>query len=82
MQRVRACEVLESVFVEMDPMLEGFLGVFVELVRLGEGYVLRETAAGTGNQLLSFCTGIEDLAYATFPRELSGSGRQAFGNVA
>ncbi len=44
--------------------------------------MLRETAAGTGNQLLSFCTGIEDLAYPAFLRELSGSGRQAFGNAA
>jgi len=32
-------------------------------VRSGEGYVLRETAAGTGNQLLLyFCTESEDLA--------------------
>ncbi len=82
MQPAGACEVLESVFVEMDPVLEGFLGVFVELVRAGDGYVLRETAAGTGNQLLCFCTGSEDLAYAALLRELSGSGRQAFGDAA
>ncbi len=37
MQFAGACEVLESIFVEMDPMLEGFLGMFVELVRVGEG---------------------------------------------
>jgi hypothetical protein len=82
MQPAGACEVLQFVFVEMDPILEGFLGVFVELVRVREGYVLRETATGTGNQLLYFCTGSEDLAYAAFLRELSGSGRQAFGNAA
>jgi hypothetical protein len=82
MQPARTCEVLESVFVEMDPVVEGFLGVFVELVRVGEGYVLRETAAGTGNQLLYFCTGNKDLAYAALLRELSGSGRQVFGDAA
>lgn len=47
-------EVLESVFVEMDPILHGFRGVLVELVGAGEGYVLLETAAGTGNRLLRF----------------------------
>jgi hypothetical protein len=41
-------EVLESVFVEMDPVLDGFRGVLVELAGVGEGYVLLETAAGTG----------------------------------
>jgi hypothetical protein len=28
-------EVLESVFVEMDPVLDGFCGVLVELVGVG-----------------------------------------------
>jgi hypothetical protein len=41
-------EVLESVFVEIDPILHGFCGVLVELVGEREGYVLLETAAGTG----------------------------------
>ena len=30
-------EVLESVFVEMDPILHGFHGVLVELVGAGRG---------------------------------------------
>ena len=82
MQPAGACEVLASFFVEMDPVLEGFLGVFVELVRVRDGYVLRETAAGTGNEFLTFRTGSEDLAYAALLRELSGSGRQIFGDAA
>ena len=44
----REQEVLESVFVEMDPILHGFRGVLVELVGVEEGYLLPETAAGTG----------------------------------
>ncbi len=54
MRPVGEHEVLESVFVEMDPVLHGFGGVLVELVGVGEGYVLLETAAGTGNHLLRF----------------------------
>lgn len=67
-------EVLESVFVEMDPALDGFGGVLVELVGVGEGYVLLETAAGTGNRLLRFTSESPDLAYALFEAELGASG--------
>ena len=81
-QPAGACAVLESVFVEMDPVLEGFLGVLVELVMVREGYVLRETAAGTGNQLLCLYTEGEELAYAALLRELSGWGLQILGNAA
>ena len=63
-------EVLESVFVEMDPVLDGFGGVLVELLGVGEGYVLLETAAGTGNSLLRFSSKSPDLAYALFEAEL------------
>jgi len=63
-------EVLESVFVEMDPILHGFRGVLVELVGAGEGYVLLETAAGTGNRLLRLSSESPDLAYALFEDEL------------
>ena len=48
MQLVRRYEVLESVFVEMDPVLHGFGGVLLELLDVGESYVLLETAVGTG----------------------------------
>ena len=63
-------EVLESVFVEMDPVLDGFRGVLVELVGVGESNVLLETAAGTGNRLLRFASESPDLAYALFEAEL------------
>jgi hypothetical protein len=67
-------EILESVFVEMDPVLDGFSGVFVELLGVGESYVLLETAVGTGNRLLRFSSESPDLAYAIFEAELGASG--------
>ena len=66
----RTNEVLESVFVEMDPVLHGFSGVFLELVGVGESYVLLETAVGTGNRLLKFASESPDCAYAFFEAEL------------
>jgi len=63
-------EVLESVLVEMDPILHGFRGVLVELVGAGEGYVLLETAVGTGDRLLRFSSKSPELAYAFFEAEL------------
>jgi ubiquinone/menaquinone biosynthesis C-methylase UbiE len=47
-------EVLEIVFVEMDRVLDGSCNVLVELVGVGEGYVLLETAVGTGDCILRF----------------------------
>jgi len=63
-------QVLESVFVEMDPALCGFAGVFVELCRTGDGFIVIETAAGSGNRLLRFRTKERDLAYSVLRREL------------
>ena len=68
-------EVLESVFVEMDPLVDGFRGVLVELLGVGEGYVLMETAAGTGNRLLRFSSESPDLAYALFEARLGSPSR-------
>ena len=45
-------EVLESVVVAMDPVIDGFAGVLVELVFDGERHVLAGTALGSGNRLL------------------------------
>ena len=67
-------EVLESVFVEMDPAPDGFGGVLVELVGVGEGYVLLETAVGTGNRLLRFSSESPDLAHALFEAEVGPPG--------
>jgi hypothetical protein len=74
MRLVGRHEVLESVFVEMDPVLHGFGGVLVELLGVGEGYVLLETAVGTGNRLLRFFSESPDLAYALFEAELGSPG--------
>ena len=74
MRPVGGHEVLESVFVEMDPMLHGFRGVLVELLGVGESYVLLETAVGTGNRLLRFSSESPDLAYAIFEAELGSPG--------
>ena len=56
-------EIIESVAVEMDPALDGFAGVLVELVFDGERYVLAETALGSGNRLLRFRSNDWRLAY-------------------
>jgi hypothetical protein len=71
---VEGYEVLESVMVEMDPALDGFAGVLVELVFDGERYVLSETALGTGNRLLRFRSEGPGLAYALLEAELPGTG--------
>ena len=55
-------------------MLHGFRGVLVELLDVGECYVLLETAAGTGNRLLKFTSESPDLAYALFEAELGSPG--------
>jgi hypothetical protein len=63
-------EILESVFVEMDPTLYGFVGIFVDLCRKGEEFVFTETAAGTGNRLLTFSSRKRELAYRVLRQEL------------
>ena len=62
-------------FVGMDPALDGFSGVFIEIYRQkessgGERYVLLETATATGNQLLRFSSKDRDLVYAALSQEL------------
>ena len=70
-------EVLESVTVAMDPDVDGFFGVLVELVFDGERYVLSETALGSGNRLLQFRSEDRRLAYALLEAKLpdDGAGR-------
>jgi hypothetical protein len=59
----------------MDPALDGFSGVLVEIYHhrefLGdERHVLLESAAATGNQLLRFSSKERDLVYAALSQEL------------
>ena len=70
MHRQTQQEVLESVFVEMDPVLHGFAGVLVELCQVGEGYAILEIAAGSGDRLLEFRTRSRQLAHAFFEAEV------------
>ena len=53
MKPLQDFELLESLFVELDPLEDGFVGVLLEVYRLGDWYVLLETAPATGNRLLS-----------------------------
>ena len=63
-------EVLKSVVVAMDPVVDGFAGVLVELVFDGERHVLTETALGSGNRLLRLRSRDPHAAYALFEAEL------------
>ena len=68
-------EQLFTTMVGMDPLLDGFSGVLVEIYRErepsgGYRYVLLETASGTGDQLLRFSSKDRELVYAVCAREL------------
>ncbi len=63
-------ELLESHFVELDPLTDGFVGVLLEVHRHGDRYVLLETAPATGNRLLRFSSKDRELVYAAFVQEL------------
>ena len=66
-------ELLEFLFVELDPLEDGFVGVFIEIHRLGDRYVLLEIAPMTGNRLLRFSSKDRELVYAALVRELDAS---------
>ena len=59
----------------MDPLLDGFSGVLVEIYcerepSGGFRYVLLETASATGNQLFRFSSKDRELVYAALAREI------------
>ncbi len=63
--------------IGMDPLLDGFSGVLVEIYRErdpsgGFRYVLLETACISGNQLLKFSSKDKGLVYAALTREPIG----------
>jgi len=80
-RRMKLESVPEQLFtsvVGMDPLLDGFSGVLVEIYRErepsgGYRYILLETASGTGAQLLKFSSKDKELVYAALARELGGS---------
>jgi hypothetical protein len=71
-------EQLFASVVGMDPLLDGFSGVLVEIYRErdplgGYRYVLLETACASGNQLLKFSSKDKGLVYAALAREVDPS---------
>ena len=73
-------EQLFASVVGMDPLLDGFSGVLVEIYRErdpsgGYRYVLLETACASGNQLLRLSSKDRGLVYAALARELDASVR-------
>ncbi len=63
--------------VEMDPALDGFSSVLVEIYREREPsggfrYVLLETASATGNRLLKFTSADPSLVAGILLREIGG----------
>ena len=64
-------ELLECLFVELDPLEDGFEGVLLEIQRRDDRYVLLETIPATGNRILRFSSKGKELIYAVFERELS-----------
>jgi hypothetical protein len=71
---VEGYEVLESVAVAMDPVVDGFAGVLVEIIFDGQRYVLSETALGAGDRLLRFRSREPEVAYALLEAELESGG--------
>ncbi len=69
-------EVIESVAVWMDPALDGFAGVLVEIIFDGERYVLAETALGSGSRLLRFRSGDPEADLLAFRVGAFGSWRR------
>jgi hypothetical protein len=71
-------EQLFASVVGMDPLLDGFSGVLIEIYQErdpsgGFRYVLLETACVSGNQLLRFSSKDKGLVYAALARELDAS---------
>ncbi len=70
MQVGKDLKALDSLFVELDPLEEGFAGVLLEVHRRGGRYVLQEAAPATGNRLLSSSSENRGLVSAVFDGEL------------
>ena len=72
-------ELLESLFVELDPLVA--TGVLLEVHRQGDRYVLLETASAAGNRILMFSCKDKELAYATLAAELGSRANDAEGQT-
>jgi hypothetical protein len=65
-------ELLEFLFIELDPLEDGFAGVLLEIYRHEDRYVLLVVAAATGNRLLRFSSEDRGLLSAVLAGELGG----------
>lgn len=78
-------ELLDAYVVELDPVVDGFTGVLVELYALGSGaqgyYEVRQSALASGNRLLLFSTGEEGLARVIFEAGAGGFTSRGTGAV-
>lgn len=67
-------ELIDAYVVELDPVLDGFYGIVVELCVFGTGvsrsYEVRQSALASGTRLLVFSSCEEGLARAVFDGEL------------
>jgi hypothetical protein len=63
-------ELLEALFIELDPLEDGFAGVLLEIHRYGDRYVLLEVAPYTGNRLLRVSSKDRRLVYTVLTGEL------------
>ncbi len=70
MKRQEEAKLLESLFVEMDPLQDGFAGVLLEVYRRSDWFVLLETASPTGNRLPRLSSKDRGLVYAVLACEL------------
>jgi hypothetical protein len=65
-------KLLESLFVELDLLEDGFTGVLLEIYRDGDRYVLLKAAPATGNRLLKFSSKDKGPISAVLTGELGG----------
>ncbi|MBA2691902.1 MAG: hypothetical protein H0U65_05335 [Rubrobacter sp.] len=70
-------QLLEASFIELDPLMEGFSGVFAEIRRerapdSGELYFAVLFSAATGDRVFSFESASRQLAEETLRREVQG----------
>ena len=59
-------ELLECLFVELDPLEDGFERILLKIQRHGDRYVLLETTPAAGNRILRYSSKDKELIYAFF----------------
>ena len=57
---------LKTEYIELDPVLDGFEGVLLELAYNDHRYVFTETAVGSGNLVFQFASANYGLVHEIF----------------